>query len=243
METTQKELKRGDKGPGVKHIQEWLCLHGNHTTIDSDYGPATEHAVRQFQAAHNIAPIGITGKTTWAALVKPITNAMSPIVGISAKSDLIVAYAKQHLKNRPREIGGQNRGPWVRLYTGGHEGPAWPWCAGFASFIIKQAYKNNPPVHATLSCDALASEAIKKHIFIPMPPASKRNTIKPGFLFLIRKSPNNWTHAGIVTSVHTDAFTTIEGNTNDEGSREGYEACARTRSFNPSRPVDFIALA
>ncbi|MGH8565940.1 MAG: hypothetical protein ACREXW_18380 [Gammaproteobacteria bacterium] len=32
---------------------------------------------------------------------------------------------------------------------------------------------------------------------------------------------------------------TIEGNTNDDGSREGYEVCARTRDYNE---MDFIKI-
>jgi len=36
-----------------------------------------------------------------------------------ALSQLMVAYAQQHLSTRPREVGGQNMGPWVRLYLVG----------------------------------------------------------------------------------------------------------------------------
>jgi len=36
-------------------------------------------------------------------------------------------------------------------------------------------------------------------------------------------------HTGIVEKVEGDIIHTIEGNTNDTGSREGYEVCRRTR--------------
>jgi hypothetical protein len=39
-------------------------------------------------------------------------------------------------------------------------------------------------------------------------------------------------HTGIVEKVEEDVIHTIEGNTNDEGSREGYEVCRRTRPRN-----------
>ena len=39
----------------------------------------------------------------------------------------------------PREIGGQNMGPWVRLYMDGREGAEFPWCAGFVCFVLAQA--------------------------------------------------------------------------------------------------------
>ena len=40
------------------------------------------------------------------------------------------------------------------------------------------------------------------------------------------------THTGLITEVHDGYFITIEGNTNDEGSREGYEVCQRRRDYN-----------
>lgn len=39
-------------------------------------------------------------------------------------------------------------------------------------------------------------------------------------------------HTGIVEKVEDDVIHTIEGNTNDDGSREGYEVCRRTRPRN-----------
>jgi peptidoglycan hydrolase-like protein with peptidoglycan-binding domain len=36
-----------------------------------------------------------------------------------------------------------------------------------------------------------------------------------------------------------ETFRTIEGNTNDDGVREGYEVCARTRNY---KKRDFVAL-
>lgn len=36
-------------------------------------------------------------------------------------------------------------------------------------------------------------------------------------------------HTGIIESVENDNIHTIEGNSNDEGSREGYEVCRRVR--------------
>ena len=45
-------------------------------------------------------------------------------------------------------------------------------------------------------------------------------------------------HTGIVERIDGDTLYTIEGNTNDEGSREGYEVCRRTRKA--SKCVGFI---
>jgi hypothetical protein len=74
----------------------------------------------------------------------------------------IVRYAKQHLKQVPREVGGNNKGPWVRLYMDHHEGDEWRWCAGFVCFVIKQACDTiqvEMPIVSSFSCDLLAASA------------------------------------------------------------------------------------
>jgi len=135
-----REYQRGDQGVKVSLIQEWLCLHGFQVVIDGAFGPATEAAVGQFQSRAGVGVDGIVGDTTFEQLVLPMKRALGPIPPDGANlGAMVVAYAKQHLAQAPREVGGQNRGPWVRLYVNGHDGPEWPRCAGFASFILTQA--------------------------------------------------------------------------------------------------------
>ena len=64
--------------------------------------------------------------------------------------------------------------------------------------------------------------------------------IPPGALFVVRRTPSDWTHVGFVTEVLAEAFGTIEGNTNDGGSRAGQGVSARSRSY---AGTDFILLA
>ena len=66
-----------------------------------------------------------------------------------------------------------------------------------------------------------------------------RAGLAPGTVFLSRHTATDWTHTGLITRAAAEAFQTIEGNTNDEGSREGYEVCARTRGF---KKKDFVTL-
>jgi hypothetical protein len=238
-----KNYKKDSKGRKVKLIQEWLCLHGFHIAIDSDFGPATDRAVREFQKKKGLRPDGVVGKSTFAMLVKPVTDALEPIAA-DGKSlgKMVTAYAEQHLKQSPLEIGGQNRGPWVRLYMNGKEGPDWPWCAGFASFILKQACETLEvplPIKTSVSCDVLAEQAKQKKIFLSETKAKDRKLVRPGSLFLVRRTDTDWVHTGIVLRADAEVFYTIEGNTNDEGSREGYEVCERFRGY---RKKDFIVV-
>jgi hypothetical protein len=237
-----RNYKLGDKGGKVKLIQEWLCLHGFLITINGDFGPATDRAVRSFQARESLLVDGDVGNNTFSRLIAPIGRALAPIPvvrGATTLRDLIVASAQQHLEQHPREVGGQNRGPWVRLYMDGNEGDAFAWCAGFAMYCLKQACAalGLPlPIEPSDSCDELARRASAAGLLLEEVLAQDGG-LKAGSLFLVRRTPTDWTHVGIVSHVAAGAIDTIEGNTNDEGSREGYEVCARTRDF---KNKDFI---
>ena len=235
--------KRGSRGKRVRIIQEWLSLHGQQVKIDGRFGPATEEAVRHFRRRKGRKPTGVVDKRTYAELVAPLIRAKRAIKpGKRSLGQLAVAYARQHLRERPREIGGQNRGPWVRLYMKGREGPAQLWCAGFVSYVLRQASKSAGlpvPIRPSASCDVLASRARNKGLLIDGSRVESGSEIGPGFIFLNRRTANDWNHTGFVTSGGDEVLRTIEGNTNDDGSREGYEVCARFRNCENK---DFIRI-
>jgi hypothetical protein len=239
-----KDYRKGMKGKKVRLIQEWLCLHGSQIVIDGDFGDATDTAVHQFQKKRKLEADGVVGDKTFGKLVLPMTEALKEISpGRKGLGQMVVVYAERHLKQHPLEVGGQNKGPWVRLYMQGNEGSDWPWCAGFVSFILKQACKSlnvSPPIKTSFSCDSLAFSAKEQGLFLKESKAREKNAVAPGSLFLDRRTPTDWVHTGIVRSAEEDIFHTIEGNTNDDGDREGYEVCRRIRNYEDK---DFILLA
>jgi hypothetical protein len=114
----------------------------------------------------------------------------------------------------------------------GQQGVPFAWCAGFVTFLLEQATQAlsiGMPIAGSIRCDTLAAQAERAGIRITEDEAPAKLT--PGSIFLVRRIVGDWTHTGIVTEVHDDTFETIEGNTNDSGSREGVEVCARTRSY------------
>ena len=237
--TIDPDYKRGAKGANVRLIQEWLSLHGFGVVPDGKFGAATEAAVRAFQRKKRIPADGSVDEATFEALVKPMHSALKSPKLRGSLGAMIVAYAKRHLRAHPREVGGENRGPWVRLYMGGREGAEFAWCAGFACFVLQQACSTLQlplPITTSVSCDSLAASAKRNGIFV-RESAATRSGIRAGSFFLVRRSPEDWTHVGVVTAVAAEAFSTIEGNTNDSGSREGFEVCARTRGY---KDKDFI---
>ncbi len=61
-------LRRGDTGEAVKLAQSLLQAKGYGLEVDGIFGPATEAAVKAFQAAVNLSVDGIVGPHTWGAL-------------------------------------------------------------------------------------------------------------------------------------------------------------------------------
>ena len=243
MISRSNNLARGDTQGQVRLIQEWLCLQGLHVKIDGDFGPATEAAVKAFQTHRQIPASGVVDGATFEHLVAPMRAALAPIEPQGRSlGHLVVAYAQQHLQQHPREIGGQNKGPWVRLYMDGHEGTEWAWCAGFACFCLNEACECLGvalPIMPSFSCDSLAASAKERGTFLGEPFLTDVMEITPGSFFLVRRTSTDWTHTGIVVSAEREVISTIEGNTNDDGHREGYEVCARTRGYTN---IDFVRL-
>jgi hypothetical protein len=240
----EREISQGQRGPAVKRVQEWLTAHQCGVAVDGDFGAVTKRAVQKFQGQVGLEPSGVVDRETFERLVQPMRRVLSLSVPRTAGSleQVVVATAQAHLAQHPIEVGGQNRGPWVRLYMEGRDGPEWAWCAGFVTFIVRQAVEllnARMPIAGSFSCDSLASQARNEGLFVPEREAS-RDTMRPGAIFLVRRTSTDWTHTGFVADFAAGAFDTIEGNTNDDGHREGFEVCARSRAF---KDKDFIRLS
>jgi len=128
----------------------------------------------------------------------------------------------------------------------GYEGKDFPWCAGFVSFVMRQVEDItgfSKPVKGSWSCDSLAAQGREAGIFVSEQDIKQdrilRDDLDPVCIFLCRRTSTDWTHTGFAIKLDEEVFDTIEGNTNDEGHREGYEACQRVRAY---KKKDFIKL-
>ena len=238
-----KTVAKGIKGETVRRIQEWLNYHQFRTAMNADFGPATETCVQEFQESRKMKASGKVDTATWAELVGPMRDALDEPKRLNRMNatEAVLAVARQHLQQHPVEIGGSNKGPWVRLYCYGNDGPAWAWCAGFVTLVMQQAYFYRGaafPIDGSVSCDTLAAQGKAAGLFVDGRDISSGRVPWEGMgdvcVFLRRRTPTDWTHTGFafdgVGAPKELVFTTIEGNTNDEGSREGFEACMGKRS-------------
>lgn len=128
-----------------------------------------------------------------------------------------------------------NWGPEIKqfLYAAGIDSPA-PWCAAFVNWCAEEAaYDKNMvsiledvPLQAYVPSYVEWAELNDRII--------DANEAGPGDLFaLYYPSMERYAHIGFVIEVHEDDgwFETIEGNTNDEAAREGYEVAKRSRNL------------
>lgn len=230
-------MRAGARGIGVQRVQEWLGLQGVGVAIDGDFGPATERAVREFQGRSRLRIDGVVDRTTWNWLAGDLIGASPELDGV-AFGAAVVELARVHLRRKAREIGGDNRGPWVRHYC---RGQSVAWCQGFASTIWADAARGvggEPPLELVLDgiwclfVPRLVQEARGRGLF-----ADGREGVHPapGSMFFVRGGPYGYTHVGLVIEAHADGtMTTIEGNTNDDGSANGYEVARRVRRIGAS---------
>ncbi len=228
------ELTVGSSGLQVRRLQEWLTLRGYGLAVDGGFGPVTAAVVARFQKDSLVEVTGTADAETFSRLVEPMRETLRRrLTTAESVNAAVLEYAKAHLEIHPVEIGGQNCGPWVRMYMKGNEGRQWPWCAGFATFILHQATESlnvDMPIPGSFSCDTLVAQARTAGLFVSEAEARQQG-VPPGSLFLVRRTNTDWTHVGIVEQANDTHIRTIEGNTNDEGDREGYEVCARSRGY------------
>lgn len=148
---------------------------------------------------------------------------------MSLLSNAIIAEAKRYVGvvEQPKN---SNRGPhidyWVRETgldpAGGH-----PWCAAYVHQVGRQALGYRWPCPRTASVMTLVAWAAAK-------PGVLVQTPSVGDLFVLwNEKLNRFAHVGIVTGLSTDGYDTIEGNTNDGGSRDGFGCFARRRALHP----------
>lgn len=219
----------GDKGPEP-------------LSADGDFGQNTENAIELFQVRHTdltgrqLVADGQVGQLTWEALFGRPPAVIPPAGAENAVAAAVVtdALLAKALEFAVGEIGvredplGSNKGARVVEYQArvGIPRGGEPWCAAFVYFCFDEAAKAlgvaNPVVQTAGVLDhwnkARPSRKIKT---INQEQAlDDPSLVKPGMIFIISTGGGNG-HTGLIESVSGNSLITIEGNTNDGGSREG----------------------
>jgi uncharacterized protein (TIGR02594 family) len=120
--------------------------------------------------------------------------------------------------------GNKNTGPQVNEYLKSVGlNPGYSWCMAFVYWCFKQAAVqlavDNPMAKTAGVMDQWNRRRLHYGQMHPM----------PGDVFIMDFG-KGLGHTGLVEKADDKYIYTIEGNSNDEGSREGYEVCKRRRT-------------
>ena len=139
---------------------------------------------------------------------------------------LNVAYALRWV----RETHGSNRGEvvdeMIRL-TGIDPTTASPWCAAFVAFCGYAAMRKQWPLKKVAGCASLFDDATAKGLVFDKP--------AHGAIFLLwSETKKRFHHTGFCDAEQPAGhWSTIEGNTNDDGSVDGIGVFERSRVCGP----------
>ena len=138
---------------------------------------------------------------------------------------------------------GSNWGEHVKkyLHSVGIDFPA-SWCMAFVYWCVENSDCKLPDITGGMSNPLVKTGGVMKqwnsidiHCLSHFKPAPqvKFSTPKQGDIFIMDYG-KGLGHTGFVESIDKDGvhIHTIEGNTNDEGSREGFEVCRKTRKIS-----------
>lgn len=135
---------------------------------------------------------------------------------------LEIAITQLGVEEVPR---GSNRGPQIDKYVlsvGLNPADKNPWCAAFIYWCFQQAADamgvKNPMFKSGHVLTQWRMRKEKYRVYTP----------QPGDVGIMDFGKDKG-HMFIVEIGHLDKTDNVEGNTNDEGSREGFEVCRRDR--------------
>ena len=219
-------LKKGAKGAEVRELQDLLVKKGFDLVIDGDFGPKTFSAVKAFQSQNldqdgrPLAVDGVVGPLTWWSLrnLKPEGGevqsvdftVMPPIdAGGSERGRAALEAAIGQLNANAREIGGNNRGEFVRRYLNGIVEEGNSWCAGFVSWCYSQ-HPAGIPFNYTVGARDVLNKFRRKGWGYQL---EEDNTPEPGDVVCWKREGAAWMgHVGLVYQLIDGKLYTIEGN-------------------------------
>jgi len=206
--------------------------------VDGDYGNQTVAAVKLFQSRSadakgaSLMPDGVLGPISWEILFgteKVPENHQPKTAGLTD----VIAIATLEIGTQEVPLN-SNRGPKVEEYLASTGlGGGFAWCAAFVYWCYNQAANNAGKLNPLVKTAGVLrswNESIGKKILAK---DAKNNPalIKPGHIFIMDYG-GGLGHTGIVVGVNGGFIDTVEGNTNDQSSREGSGVYKRVRKIN-----------
>ncbi|WP_217424130.1 CHAP domain-containing protein [Magnetospirillum sp. UT-4] len=216
----------------IFQVQERLNALGcGPIATDGNFGDETEAAVRLFQsrfadrAGQPLVIDGVVGAITWAALFEEAQPAaLPPAVSPFRSKVLEIAASQVGVREQPP---GSNGGPVVDQYLASVGlGTGYAWCAAFVHWCCAGAAQAVPSAVAPIRTGGvmdlwrIAGQTPGLTIISAAAATDDPQSVPPGAIFIINTGHGHG-HTGFVEAVTDGRLATIEGNTNEGGSREG----------------------
>lgn len=242
MKYPNRVIQKGEADKSiVKAIQSQLLkLNCGPIEVDGDFGGQTFSSVKLFQSRNTdiqgipLVVDGKIGSITWQILFKETDVHQTDV----APNDLfteVIRIANTQLGVRedpPNSNRGKDVGKYLKSVGLDANSGHYSWCMAFVYWCFKEAFdhlgKPNPLVKTggvLRQWNETKNKKIKKADAINNP-----SLVKPGFVF-IRNHGGGKGHTGIVVAVNGGYIETIEGNSNNNGSREGVGVFRLTRKI------------
>lgn len=253
-------LMEGMTGPDVAAVKAKLKAAGcDPGSTDPAFDPVTRIAVMLFQArscepsGEPLEIDGVVGPLTWAALFGPDGAPTDRPVGTDPAAPP-VSLARAVLDIAADEVGvrevpyGSNAGPKVRRYLSSVGlGVGNPWCMAFVHWCFDEAAKaagrDNPVPrsgHVRTVWNRARDRLDAARVITAREAAENPALVRPGMVFFMAYDETRG-HTGLVVDNVNGRLETIEGNTNDDGHREGNGVFRRTRRRIGDANLGFIA--
>jgi hypothetical protein len=215
-------------------------------TENPRFGPKVKQLVKLFQmrnldvSGNPLLPDGEVGSLTWGALFGDATVPQRDAAD-SFLLELVLAVAAEEESRKVREVPrNSNRGPAVEGYlarTG--LGPGFAWCCAFVYWCFDEAAKhaNLPnPMVKTAGCIDHWTRAPRRGArrLVARAAVDDPGLVRPGMVFIMDHGGGAG-HTGLVETVTGGLVTTVEGNTDASGTREGggvYRLRRKVNSIN-----------
>ena len=174
----------GDKGSDVETLQTRLCELGyyTHDSITGYFGTITEHALKEFQAQHDLSVDAKAGKNTRALLYSNDAVPWDGTDRVSGSND--TPAETQTSEEKMLSFAQQQLG---KSYVYSTEGPTTFDCSGFVYYVLKYMGLSTPRYSASGFSDVESWEEI-----------SSIDSLEPGDLVFFKSdSSSRIGHTGI----------------------------------------------
>jgi hypothetical protein len=172
-------------------------------------------------------------------------NSKNDVANMATLAELALQIAQSQIGQSEKPIG-SNSGPMVNEYLKAVGlPPGYAWCQAFVywcyAVAAKEQNKPNPVIRTASVHDCwshIATQATMTKL-LKEDALKQPELVQPGDQFILSFGGNAG-HTGLVESVEGTIIHTIEGNSNTNGSREGYEVVRHQRNINDKALQGFI---